>query len=159
MNQILQMLEKDARLTAEQIAVMTEKDSGDIKEAIRELEEKGVIVAYQALVDWEKTDRQYVSAVIELKVTPQRDRGFDHIAEKICKFPEVKSLCLMSGGYDFQVTLEGKTLREVALFVTSKLATIDDVISTATHFVLRKYKDHGVIYETPEVDERGNSPI
>lgn len=159
MNQILQMLEKDARLTAEQIAVMTEKDAGDIKEAIRELEEKGVIVAYQALVDWEKTDREYVSAVIELKVTPQRDRGFDHIAEKICKFPEVKSLCLMSGGYDFQVTLEGKTLREVALFVTSKLATIDDVISTATHFVLRKYKDHGVIYETPEVDERGNSPI
>lgn len=159
MNQILQMLEKDARLTPEQVAVMTEKDAGDIKNAIREFEEKGVIVAYQALIDWDKTDREYVSAVIELKVTPQRDRGFDHIAEKICRFPEVKSLCLMSGGYDFQVTLEGKSLREVALFVTTKLSTIDDVISTATHFVLRKYKDHGVIYETPEVDERGNSPI
>lgn len=159
MNQILQMLEKDARLTPEQVAVMTELDAGDIRNAIREYEEKGVIVAYQALIDWDKTDREYVSAVIELKVTPQRDRGFDHIAEKICKFPEVKSLCLMSGGYDFQVTLEGKTLREVALFVTSKLSTIDDVISTATHFVLRKYKDHGVIYEVPEVDERGNSPI
>lgn len=159
MNQILKMLENDARLSPEQIAVMTEMDKGDIQNAIREYEEKGVIVAYQALIDWDKTDREYVSAVIELKVTPQRDRGFDHIAEKICKFPEVKSLCLMSGGYDFQVILEGKTLREVALFVTSKLSTIDDVISTATHFVLRKYKDHGVIYEIPEVDERGNSPI
>lgn len=159
MNEILKMLENDARLTPEQIAVMTELDKGDIKNAIQEYEEKGVIVAYQALIDWDKTDREYVSAVIELKVTPQRDRGFDHIAEKICRFPEVKSLCLMSGGYDFQVILEGKTLREVALFVTSKLSTIDDVISTATHFVLRKYKDHGVIYEIPEVDERGNSPI
>lgn len=159
MNEILKMLENDARLTPAQIAVMTEQDKGDIQKAIQEYEEKGVIVAYQALIDWDKTDREYVSAVIELKVTPQRDRGFDLIAEKIYRYPEVKSLSLMSGGYDLQVIIEGKTLREVAQFVAAKLATIDGVISTATHFVLRKYKDHGVVYEAPEVDERGNSPV
>ncbi len=159
MNQILKMLEGDARLTPEQIAVMTEQDTGDIKKAIQEYEEKGIIVAYQTLIDWDKTDREYVSAVIELKITPQRDRGFDRIAEKIYNYTEVKSLYLMSGGYDLQVIIEGKTLREVAQFVAAKLAPIDGVISTATHFVLRKYKDHGVVYETPEVDERGNSPV
>ena len=97
-----------------------------------------------------------MSALIEVKITPQRDRGFDRVAEKIYNYPEVKSLYLMSGGFDLCVLIEGKTMKEVAYFVAQKLATVEDVISTATHFVLRKYKDKGVIYAAPEADERGN---
>ncbi len=159
MNKILQMLENDARLTSEQIATMLQKEEGDIKKAINEYEKNGVIVGYQALIDWDKTDREYVSAVIEVKVVPQRDKGFDRIAEKIYHYDEVKSLYLMSGSYDLQVIIEGRTLKEVAQFVAQKLATLEYVTSTATHFVLRKYKDMGVIYEAPEVDERGNCEI
>ena len=156
MNRILKMHEEDARLTPAQIAIMTQTDEGDIKKAIAEYEKEGVIVGYQALIDWDKTDREYVSAVIELKVQPEQEHGFDAVAEKIYRYPEVQSLMLMSGAYDLQVIIEGKTLKEVAHFVAAKLSTIDGVISTATHFVLRKYKDHGVIYEAPEVDERSN---
>ncbi len=159
MNQLLNMLQNDARLTPEQIAVMTQKDAGDIRRAIEKYEKEGIIVGYQTLIDWDKTDREFVSAVIELKVTPQRDRGFDRVAEKIYNYPEVQSLFLMSGGYDLQVILEGKTLKEVAHFVAAKLSTIEEVTGTATHFVLRKYKDHGVIYESHEIDERGNLMI
>ncbi len=159
MNKILQMLEQDARLTSAQIATMLNKEEGDIKKAIKEYEKSGVIVGYQALIDWDKTDREYVSAVIEVKVVPQPDRGFDKIAEKIYHYDEVKSLYLMSGSYDLQVILEGRTLREVAQFVAMKLAPLEYVTSTATHFVLRKYKDMGVIYEAREIDERGNCEI
>ncbi|MGM9679940.1 MAG: Lrp/AsnC family transcriptional regulator [Eubacteriales bacterium] len=156
MNEILRMLQDDARLTPEQIAIMTQKDAGDVRRAIEEYEKSGVIVGYQALIDWDKTDREFVSAVIELKITPQKDRGFDRVAEKIYNYPEVQSLFLMSGAYDLQVILEGKTLKEVAHFVAAKLSTIEAVTGTATHFVLRKYKDHGVIYKSPEIDERSN---
>lgn len=156
MNEILRMLQDDARLTPEQIAIMTQKDAGDVRRAIEEYEKTGVIVGYQALIDWDKTDREFVSAVIELKITPQKDRGFDRVAEKIYNYPEVQSLFLMSGAYDLQVILEGKTLKEVAHFVAAKLSTIEAVTGTATHFVLRKYKDHGVIYKSPEIDERSN---
>ncbi len=159
MDKILQMLESDARLTASQIATMLEKEEGEIKDKIKVYEKEGVIVGYQALVDWDKTDREYVSAVIEVKVVPQRDRGFDKIAEKIYHYDEVKSLYLMSGSYDLQVIIEGKTLKEVAQFVAQKLAPLEYITSTATHFVLRKYKDKGVIYEAPERDERGNCEI
>jgi DNA-binding Lrp family transcriptional regulator len=108
------------------------------------------------MIDGDKTDREYVSALIEVKITPQRDRGFDRVAEQIYNHPEVQSLYLMSsGGFDLCVLIEGKTMKEVAYFVAQKLATIDGVISTATHFVLRKYKDKGVVYGAPEVDERG----
>lgn len=154
---LLEMLEKDARLTPEQIAIMTQKDEGDIKAAIDAYEKEGVILGYKALVNWEKTEREYISAIIELKVTPQRDRGFERIAEKIYNYPEVKDLYLMSGAYDFQVIIEGKTLREVARFVAERLAPIDGVISTATHFVLKKYKDNGCIFKAPEKDERVNT--
>lgn len=156
MNEILRMLQDDARLTPEQIAIMTQKDAGDVRRAIEEYEKNGVILGYQALVDWDKTDREFVSAVIELKITPQKDKGFDRVAEKIYNYPEVQSLFLMSGAYDLQVILEGKTLKEVAHFVAAKLSTIESVTGTATHFVLHKYKDHGVIYKTPEIDERSN---
>ena len=153
-NELLEIIEKDARLTNEQIAIMLDKDVGDIKKIIGEYTENGIILGYKALIDWDKTDREYVSAIIELKVAPQRDRGFDRIAEKIYNYPEVQSVHLMSGGYDLMLMIEGRTMKEVAYFVAYKLAPIEDVVSTATHFVLKKYKDKGVIYKAPEKDER-----
>ena len=145
MKSILEFLEKDARLTAKEIAVMTQKDEGDIKKAISEYEKNGTILGYQALIDWDKTEREYVSAVIELKITPQRDRGFDKVAEKIYNYDEVQSLYLMSGAYDLHVVIEGRTMREVASFVAAKLAPLESILSTSTHFVLKKYKDKGVV--------------
>ncbi len=159
MDKILKLLEDDATLTPEQIAVMLSKEVGDIKKAIEKYEENGVILGYKTIVDWDKTDREYVSALIEVKVTPQRDRGFDRIAEKIYNYPEVQSLYLMSGGFDFMLLIEGKTMKEVAYFVAQKLAPIEFVTSTATHFVLKKYKDKGVVYGNMEIDERGNMPL
>ncbi len=153
---ILSLLESDARLTPEQIAAMCNKEVGDIRKMISEYEQTGVILGYKALIDWDKTDREYVSALIELKISPQRDRGFDRVAELIYHYPEVQSLYLMSGSFDLAVMIEGRTMREVAYFVAAKLATLEDVVATATHFVLRKYKDKGVIYGPAVVDERGN---
>ena len=156
MDKILKLLEDNATLTHEQLAVMCNKEVGDIKKMIKAYEKDGVILGYKTMIDWDKTDREYVSALIEVKITPQRDRGFDRVAEIIYNYPEVQSLYLMSGAYDLCVLIEGKTMKEVAYFVAQKLATIEDVISTATHFVLRKYKDKGVIYGVVDVDERGN---
>ena len=156
MTELLRLLENDARLSPEALALMLEKEVGDIKTMIEDYEQSGVIVGYHTLIDWDKTDRESVSAMIELKITPQRDRGYDHVAQKIYNYPEVESLYLMSGGFDLAVFIRGKTMREVAFFVAEKLATIDDVVSTATHFVLRKYKDNDVIYGSVPVDERGN---
>lgn len=156
MTELLKLLENDARLSPEMLALMLEKEVGDIKTMIEDYEKSGVIVGYHTLIDWDKTDRESVSAMIELKITPQRDRGYDHVAQKIYNYPEVESLYLMSGGFDLAVFIRGKTMREVAFFVAEKLATIDDVVSTATHFVLRKYKDNDVIYGSVPVDERGN---
>ena len=156
MDNFLKILEDNANLTPEQLAVMCNKEVGDIKKFIEQQEKDGVILGYKTMIDWDKTDREYVTALIEVKITPQRDRGFDRVAEIIYNYPEVQSLYLMSGSYDLCVLIEGKTMREVAYFVAQKLATIDDVISTATHFVLRKYKDKGVIYGVVDVDERGN---
>ena len=156
MTELLRLLENDARLSPEALALMLEKEVGDIKAMIEDYEQSGVIVGYHTLIDWDKTDRESVSAMIELKITPQRDRGYDHVAQKIYNYPEVESLYLMSGGFDLAVFIRGKTMREVAFFVAEKLATIDDVVSTATHFVLRKYMDNDVIYGSVPVDERGN---
>ena len=155
MDKLLKLLEDDATLTPEQLAVMLEKEEGDIKKMIQTYEKNGVIVGYKTLIDWDKTDREYVSALIEVKMMPQRDRGFDRVAEKIYNYPEVQSLYLMSGGFDLAVIIEGKTMKEVAYFVAQKLATLEFVTATATHFVLRKYKDKGVIYGADETDERG----
>lgn len=155
---LLNLLETDAKLTDEQIAAMLGKEPGDIKKMITEFEKNGTILGYRTLIDWDRTDREYVTALIEVKITPQRDMGFDKVAEKIYNYPEVKSVYLMSGGFDLALFIEGKTMRDVAYFVAQKLAPIEFVISTATHFVLRKYKDNGVIYG-PSSDaelERGN---
>ena len=159
MENILKLLENDSRLTAAQIASMIGRTEEEVEGAIAEYEKNGTIVAYKTLIDWDKTDREIVSAVIELKVTPQRDRGFDKFAEKLINYNEITSICLMSGSYDIQLIIEGKTLREVAQFVAMKLAPMDYITATSTSFVLKKYKDKGVIYQTPEEDERGNCPV
>ena len=153
MTDLLKILENDARLSPETIALMLDKEVGDIKKMIDEYEREGVILGYRTEIDW---DSEYVSAMIELKITPQRDRGYDHVAQKIYNYPEVESLFLMSGSFDLAVFIKGKTMREVAFFVAEKLATIEDVISTSTHFVLRKYKDNNIVYGSVPVDERGN---
>ena len=154
--EILKLLENDARLTPAQLAVMLDGDADAIATELEEYEKNGTILGYKAIVDWEKTDCESVTAMIDVKLTPQRERGFDRVAEKIYNYPEVKSVYLMSGAYDLSVLIEGKTMKEVAFFVSQKLAPIEAVISTATHFVLHKYKDKGVLYDTNEIDERGN---
>ncbi len=154
-NKLLKLIENDATLTPEQLSVMLSKEVGEIKALIEKFERDGIILGRQSLIDWDKTDREYVTAFIEVKIQPQRDRGFDAIAEKIYNYPEVKSLYLMSGAYDFVVMIEGRTMREVAFFVAQKLAPIEFITSTSTHFVLKKFKDKGVIYKAPEIDERG----
>ena len=153
--EFLTLLENDARLTPEQLSKMLDKDVGDISEMMTTYEKDGVILGYKTLIDWDKTDREYVTALIELKVAPQRDRGFDRVAEKIYNYPEVKSLYLMSGSFDLAVFIEGRTMKEVAYFVAQKLAPMEYIVATATHFVLRKYKDKGVVYGPCEKDERG----
>ena len=154
-NEILKLLENDARLTDKQLAVMMDTDEAEIRREIDSLEKNGTILAYKTIVDGEKTDIESVTAMIEVKLTPQKEKGFDRVAEKIYNYPEVKAVYLMSGAYDLSVLIEGKTMKEVAFFVSQKLSTIDSVISTATHFVLHKYKDKGILYDTPETDERG----
>lgn len=153
-NEILGILAKNSRTSNEQIALMLGKQEEEVKQAITELEEENIIMGYPAIVNWEKTDRDAVMAFIEVRVTPQRDQGFDKVAERIYQYPQVKSCNLMSGGYDLFVAVEGKTMKEVALFVAEKLATIESVISTATHFVLKQYKENGVIYEQKYKDNR-----
>ncbi len=156
MNELLTLLEKDSRLTNEDIARMLGKKSGDIKKMIESYEADGVILGYKTMIDWDKTDKEYVSALIELKIVPQQNHGYDHVAELIYNYPEVESLYLMSGSFDLAVTIEGKTMREVAFFVAEKLATLQCVTETATHFILRKYKDKGIVYGAVPTDDRGN---
>ena len=153
---ILKLLENDARLTPEQIAIMLDCDVETVKSEIEAFEKDGTILGYKAIIDWEKTDRESVSAMIEVKLTPHRDSGFDRVAEKIYNYPEVQSVQLMAGGYDLSVLIEGKTMKEVAYFVARKLAPIEDVVSTSTHFVLKKYKSHGLVHRSTPVDEREN---
>lgn len=153
---LLRLLSEDSRLNAEKLAVMLDKDEGDIKAMIEKYEQDGVIIGYRTVIDWDKTDCEYVSALIELKITPQRGYGFDSVAERICKHEEVKSVLLMSGGFDLALFIEGKTMREVAYFVADKLAPLEYVTATATHFVLHKYKEDGMMYRPAQKDERGN---
>ena len=154
MEEILEVLENNSRLKCEDIAVMLGKSVEEVKEAIKKLEDEGVIVGYNTLINWEKVNREMVTALIEVKVAPQRDKGFDKVADRIYRFPEVKACYLMSGGFDLTVIVEGKSLKEVASFVAEKLAPLESVLSTSTHFVLKKYKDDGVIFEKKEKDDR-----
>ena len=149
-NKLLKLLEKDCTLTTTQLAAMCNTTEEDISLRMETLADEGVLLGYKAVVNWEKTDVEAVEALIEVKVTPQRDKGFDRIAERIYQYEEVESCYLMSGGYDLTVILTGRTLREVALFVSQKLSTIEGVTSTATHFILKKYKQQNVVFEQQE---------
>jgi DNA-binding Lrp family transcriptional regulator len=154
MDEILEVLEKNGRASAEEIALMLGKSVEEVKAAIKKLEEENIIVGYNALINWDKSNRENVTALIEVKVTPQRGQGFDKVAERIYRYPQVKACYLMSGGFDLTVIIEGKDMKEVALFVAEKLAPLEYVQSTATHFVLKRYKDDGVIFDENGRDNR-----
>ena len=151
---ILEILKDDARTTAERIAVMTGSDEETVRASIASMEVRGIIVKYPAMINWDLADGEEVEALIEVRVTPQRDQGFDAIAERIYRFEEVSSVYLMSGAYDLMVLVRGRTIKQLALFVSEKLSTLEHVNSTATHFVLKRYKNEGVILEGVRHDER-----
>ena len=151
---VLGIIEKNSRVSTKEVAIVLGTQEIDVVNAMQSLEDKGIICGYHTMIDWDKTDIEKVTALIEVRVTPQRGKGFDEIAERIYKYPEVNSVYLISGGYDLLVTLEGKSLKAVSSFVSSKLSTLDTVISTATHFILKKYKDHGTIMARKEEDQR-----
>ena len=154
MNTLLELLEQDCTQSPAQLAAQAGMTEAEAKDELRRLEEEGVILGYQAVIDWDRVKRENVTALIEVKVTPQRQMGFEKIAERLSLYSEVKAVYLMSGAFDFTVIIEGKIMRGVAQFVSEKLATIDSVISTATHFVLKKYKDHGTVLNDGPQDER-----
>jgi DNA-binding Lrp family transcriptional regulator len=154
MDRLLSLLQNNARLTNSQLAVMLGREEADVAEAIKAYEKSGVIRGYQTVIDWDKTDSPTVFARIEIKVTPKKDFGFEEIARTIMELEEVQSVSLMSGGYDLAVTVSGKDFRDIAIFVAHRLSTIESVNSTATHFILKKYKERGVIFEEPAKDER-----
>ena len=151
---ILSILESDSRLDPARIASMLGASESEVEREIKRLEAENVILGYRTLVNWEITDNDCTKAYIELKITPQRGEGFDAVSERIYKYPQVKSLTLMSGAYDLLLEVEGKSLRDVAMFVSEKLAQMESVISTATHFVLKTYKKENIIFENTEEDLR-----
>ena len=151
--ELLKLLEKDCRATPDQLAAMMGVPTEQVRSEIAALEKDNVILGYNAMIDWDRTGEELVTAMIEVRVTPQRGDGFERIAERIYQFEEVESLYLMSGAYDFAVTITGRTLREVASFVSARLSTIEGVTGTATHFILKKYKEKGVTFEAQAVQE------
>ena len=152
--QLLYALENHSKRTVKDLAAMFGTSEDVISQELSQMEKDRIICGYHALINWDKTNTDKVTALIEVRVTPQRGEGFDKIARRIYMFEEVKSVYLMSGGFDLTVIIEGTTMKEVALFVGQKLAPLDSVLSTATHFVLKKYKDYGVIFEEERKDER-----
>jgi len=152
--ELLTVIEKNSRIGLKELAVMLGAEEIDVVNEMAALEAEGVICGYHTLINWEKTSLEKVTALIEVRVTPQRGQGFDSIAERIYKYPEVQSVYLISGGYDLLITLEGKSLKEVSNFVSFKLSTLETVLSTATHFILKKYKDHGTVISQKHDDER-----
>ena len=154
MEQLLKLIETNPTLTPKQLAVMLNRDEARVKEMIEDCTAEGIIKGYRAIIDWEKTDRAMVKALIELKVTPKKGRGFDEIAMAIASMDEVEGVTLMSGGYDLLVEIKAKSFQEIAMFVFKRLSPMDDVNETATHFVLRPYKQAGIIYHDDEEDGR-----
>lgn len=151
---LLDLLSQDARLSTAQLAAMTGATEEEVAEAVRHFEKNRTILGYKALVDWDKTDRESVTALIEVKITPQKGMGFDEIARQIYSHHQVESVYLMSGGFDLTVIIKDRTMREVARFVAEQLAPMENVLSTGTHFILKKYKDYGVEYDPSEKDKR-----
>lgn len=153
-HEILRYLEKNSRVNLQELAVLLGVDETLVANEIADMEREKIICGYHTLIDWDKTGEEKVTALIEVRVTPQRNQGFDRIAERIYNYPEVFAVYLISGGYDLLVTLDGKSLKEVSRFVSEKLSPIDSVISTATYFILKKYKDHGTIMVPKKESER-----
>ena len=151
---ILRIIEKNSRIDLGELAVLLGVEEIDIVNELAAMELEGVICGYHTLIDWEKTSIEKTTALIEVRVTPQRGHGFDSIAERIYQYPEVRDVYLISGGYDLLIIMEGKTLKEIANFVSDKLSTQDSILSTATHFILKKYKEHGTILDKKSTDER-----
>lgn len=154
MERILKLLSENAKLTNRQIAAMVGASEEEVAAQIAQFEKEGVIKGYKALIDWDKTDRELVTAIIELRVTPKQNQGFEEIAKTIMDFREVDSVYLMSGGFDLAVIVKGKTFQDIAMFVAYRLSPLESVLSTATHFILRKYKERGVNFSDGEDDER-----
>lgn len=152
--ELLSIIERNSRIALNELAVILGVTEEAVINELSALEKEGVICGYHTLIDWEKTSLEKVNALIEVRVTPQRGQGFDRIAERIYNYPEVRAVYLISGGYDLLVTLEEKSLKEISNFVTDKLSTLESVLSTATHFILKKYKDHGTILDKKHNDER-----
>ncbi len=152
--QILNYMERNCKVDAGELAVLLGTDEDTVKREIAAMEKEKIICGYHTMIDWDKAGVDQVNALIEVRVTPQRGRGFEKIAERIYNYPEVSSISLISGGYDFLVTIEGKSLMEVSRFVSEKLSPIDEVVGTATHFILKKYKDHGTILAQKDKEER-----
>ena len=153
-NEILSYLEKNSRVDLGELSVLLGVKEAEVANEIADMEKEKIICGYHTMIDWDKTGVEMVTALIEVRVTPQRNQGFDRIASRIYNYPEVNAVYLISGGYDLLVTLEGKTLKEVSKFVSDKLSPIDEVVSTATHFILKKYKDHGTIMVKKKESER-----
>ena len=154
MSKLLRLLEADCTHTHEQLASMAGMTVDEVRKEIKQYEDDKVILGYKAIVDWDRTQRESVTALIEVKVTPQRGDGFDRVAERIYQYDEVESVYLMSGAYDLTVIISGRTLKEVAQFVGERLSTLEDVTGTATHFILRKYKEKHLIFERQEQQEK-----
>ena len=152
--ELLTVIEKNSRIDLKELAVILGISEQDVLNELENLEKEGVICGYHTLIDWDKTSVEKINALIEVRVTPQRGQGFDKIAERIYNYPEVSSVYLISGAYDLLVTMDGSSLKDIAEFVSDKLSTLDTVLSTATHFILKKYKDHGIIFENKHSDER-----
>lgn len=152
--QILSIVEKNSRIDLGELAILLGAEEVDVLNEMEQMEKEGVICGYHTLINWEKTNIEKVTALIEVRVTPQRGHGFDAIAERIYKYPEVDTVYLISGAYDLLVILEGKSLKEVSNFVSDKLSTQDSILSTATHFILKTYKDHGTIMSKKDIDDR-----
>jgi hypothetical protein len=151
---ILSVLEKNSRIDIRELAIILDCKEIDVANEIAQMEKEGIICGYHTLINWDATSIEKVSALIEVKVTPQRGMGFDKIADRIMQYDEVNALYLMSGAYDFTLLLEGRSMKEVAMFVSDKLAPLESILSTATHFVLKKYKDHGTVIGKERQDER-----
>lgn len=152
--ELLSIIEKNSRIDLKELAVRLGQEEINVVNELAKLEQEGIICGYHTLINWEKTNIEKVTALIEVKVTPQRGQGFDRIASRIYNYPEVRDVYLISGGFDLLVTLEEKSLKEIAMFVSEKLSTLDSILSTGTHFILKKYKDHGTIVDKQIKDER-----
>ena len=154
MNELLSIIENNSRIGLKELAVRLGREEIDVANELTRLEQEGIICGYHTLINWEKTDIEKVTALIEVKVTPQRGQGFDRIASRIYNYPEVRDVFLISGGFDLMVILEEKSLKDIARFVSEKLSTLDSILSTSTHFILKKYKDHGTILAKKSEDIR-----